>query len=129
DFVRHQDFDVMGVQEALSFMLDDLSTLLPQYAYTGGGRDDGLRQGEFDAIFYKKDHIELLESKTFWLSATPDVPGAIGWDAQAPRIVTWALFKDRRTQSTFYVFNTHFDHLGREAQKQSALLLAAEMKR
>lgn len=129
EFIRAYKYDVMGVQEALGTMLDDLSSLLPEYSYAGVGRDDGQRKGEFSAIFYRKEHIELLETKTFWLSTTPETPGVIGWDARCPRIVTWAHFRDRRTGSTFYVFNTHFDHLGKQAQRNSAGLLAAEAKR
>ena len=127
--IRSQKADIVSVQEALGEMLEDLSKLLPKYAYVGVGRDDGVRKGEFSAIFYRRDRLEVLETKTFWLSPTPDVAGVIGWDADCPRIVTWARFRDLKSQKVFYVFNTHFDHLGREAQRNSALLLAAEAQR
>ena len=39
------------------------------------------------------------------------------------RICTWARFKEKETQKTFYVFNTHFDHKGVKARKESAILL------
>lgn len=117
--------DLFGVQEALPSMMDGLSAELPEYASTGVGREDGHRQGEFSAIFYRKDRLELLQSETFWLSETPHIPGKIGWDARCPRIVTWALFRDRRRGKVFYAFNTHFDHIGQKARENSARLLAA----
>ncbi|WP_054683353.1 endonuclease/exonuclease/phosphatase family protein [Rhodothermus marinus] len=89
----------------------------------GVGRTDGRDGGEFSAIFYRTDRLELLESRTFWLSPTPEVPGSRGWDAALERICTWARFRDRRTGRTFFVFNTHFDHEGTQARLESARLL------
>ena len=34
----------------------------------GVGRDDGISAGEFSAIFYNKNFIEVREWDTFWLS-------------------------------------------------------------
>jgi endonuclease/exonuclease/phosphatase family metal-dependent hydrolase len=51
------------------------------------------------------------------------VPGSKSWDAAITRIVTWAKFKDRKTGNIFFAFNTHFDHMGKEARRESARLL------
>lgn len=115
--------DLAGLQEALKDQIDDLQARLPGYAWTGKGRDDGRDAGEFSPIFYRRDRFELLEEDTFWLSATPQVPGSKGWDAAITRIVTWARFRVRDTGRTFYLFNTHFDHRGSEARTQSARLI------
>ncbi|WP_218587561.1 endonuclease/exonuclease/phosphatase family protein [Rhodothermus profundi] len=122
-FVRFYEPDVLGVQEALRAMLDSLQTRLPAYRWVGVGRADGRDGGEFSAIFYRTDRLELLESQTFWLSPTPEVPGSKGWDAALERICTWAHFRDRRTGQTFFVFNTHLDHEGTRARLESARLL------
>lgn len=122
-FVRFYEPDVLGVQEALRSMLDSLQVRLPDYRWVGVGRTDGRDGGEFSAIFYRTDRLELLESRTFWLSPTPEVPGSRGWDAALERICTWARFRDRRTGRTFFVFNTHFDHEGTQARLESARLL------
>jgi endonuclease/exonuclease/phosphatase family metal-dependent hydrolase len=53
----------------------------------------------------------------------PDLPGSVGWDAACTRIVSWILLEDTRTNKKFYVFNTHFDHQGKEARVYSAILL------
>lgn len=114
---------VLGVQEALWGQMQDLQQALPQYKFVGGGRDDGAKKGEFSAIFYDTSRIELLSSKTFWLSETPEAVGVKGWDADLPRIVTYARFRDRKSRKEFYHFNTHFDHRGRVARRESAKLL------
>ncbi len=112
--------DFVGVQEALHDQMMDLQKDLPDYSYVGVGRDDGKTKGEYSAIFYKKSRLSVIESGTVWLSKTPTVPGSKGWDANIPRIVTWAKFKDLQTKKLFYVFNTHFDHIGVEARRESA---------
>src|SRR5690606_30140334 len=94
--------DLLGVQEALYDQITDLQQRLPQYKYTGVGRDDGKTKGEFSAIFYDTTRLQLLQSETFWLSATPQVPGSKGWDADITRIVTWGKFRDKKTRKVFF---------------------------
>ncbi|MBX3276815.1 MAG: endonuclease/exonuclease/phosphatase family protein [Acidobacteria bacterium] len=125
--IRFHGADLVGVQEALRRQLDDLATLLPEYAWYGVGRDDGKDKGEFSAIFYRRDRFQVLEGGTFWLSETPDTPGSKNWDAAITRIATWCKFRDRTAKRDFFHFNTHFDHVGVEARKQSALLLRTRM--
>ena len=121
--IRFHEADLVGVQEALKGQIDDLEALLPEYAWIGVGRDDGVAAGEFSPIFYRQDRFELLEQATFWLSETPEVPGSKSWDAALTRIVTWGRFRDKTTEEMFYLFNTHFDHRGEQARTQSARLL------
>jgi len=123
DVIRFHKADIVGVQEALLSQLRDLEKLLPDFAWCGVGRTDGKEAGEYSAILYNKSRFRLLETNTFWLSETPDRPGSMGWDAAYPRVVTWAKFKDRVSKKTFIHFNTHFDHRGEKAQKESAALI------
>lgn len=126
DVIRFHKADLVGVQEAQYNQLQDLEKLLPDFSWSGVGRD-GENNGEFSAIFYRKSRFRLIETKTFWLSETPEKIGAKGWDADYPRIVTWAQFQDRQTKKTFYQFNTHFDHIGKQARTESARLLLAQI--
>ncbi len=114
--------DIIGVQEALKRQLDFLQEQLPEYAWVGVGRDDGREAGEYSAIFFRKERFVARQSGTFWLSPTPEVVSK-GWDAVLPRICTWALLEDTVAKRHVWVFNTHFDHVGREARRQSASLL------
>lgn len=121
--ILFHEVNLLGVQEALHIQMMDLKERLPKFKYVGGGRDDGKEKGEYSAIFYDTTRLQVKESKTFWLSQTPEVAGSKGWDAAITRIVTWAKFKDRKTGKIFFAFNTHFDHLGKEARRESAKLL------
>lgn len=113
--------DVFGIQEGLPNQVQYLEDKLEAYAKVGIGRDDAT-DGEACAVFYLKEKYHLLDSNTFWLSETPE-KSSFGWDAACRRIVTWVHLKEKFTQKTFYVFNTHFDHMGPMARKNSALLL------
>jgi endonuclease/exonuclease/phosphatase family metal-dependent hydrolase len=119
--------DIVGVQEALRHQIDDLARLLPDFAWTGLGRDDGEDGGEFSPIFYRRHRFELLDAGTLWLSETPDLPGSRSWDAAITRIVSWGRFRELPAGREFYVFNTHFDHRGEVARIESARILAARI--
>lgn len=121
--IRFHGAHVIGVQEALVTMLDDLGAMLPSYRRVGVGRTDGKARGEFSAILYDTTRVTALESGTFWLSPTPDVVGSRGWDAALERIATWARLRDRRTGCTWVHVNTHFDHVGDSARVESARLI------
>lgn len=128
DVIRFHKADAVGVQEALIGQLKDLESILPDYAWCGVGRTDGKSDGEFSAILYRKSRLKLVETKTFWLSEKPNTIGSKGWDANLPRIVTWAKFLDRQTKRTFYHFNTHFDHIGKIARTESSKILLAKTR-
>jgi endonuclease/exonuclease/phosphatase family metal-dependent hydrolase len=123
DVIRFHKADVVGLQEALIGQINDLEKSLPGFSYCGVGRDDGKEKGEFSAILYRKNRFKLLETSTFWLSETPEIPGSKGWGANYSRIVTWAKFYDKKSKKTFFHFNTHFDHESEQARQEGAKLL------
>lgn len=122
-FVTSNNIDIVGMQEVLHGQFVDLCRALPEYGAIGVGRDDGKTAGEYAPLFYRKDKYEVLDSDTFWLAENPDSVGMMGWDAVCVRIATWAKFKDKATGKIFMGVNTHFDHVGTEARRQSALLI------
>jgi len=121
--IRFHEADAVGVQEGLLRQLVDLDARLPGFARVGVGRTDGRTRGEYSAILYRTDRLEIVDSGTFWLSPTPEVPGSKGWDTAIERIATWARFRDRRTGCRHVHLNTHFDHLGEQARQESARLI------
>ena len=125
--ISFHDLDIIGTQEGFKHQLEQI-TELPDYAYVGGGRDDGKDEGEHSAIIYKTDKYRVLENGDFWFSETPEVPGK-GWDATCcNRICSWAKFQEINTGKEFYVFNSHYDHQGKEARKNSSLMLIEKVK-
>jgi endonuclease/exonuclease/phosphatase family metal-dependent hydrolase len=110
--------DIFGLQEVLPNQKADLITDLPQYRLFGGGRD-GKEKGEASPVGYDTQRFDFLEGGVFWLSPTPEVPSR-AWDAAYPRIVTWARLKIRDSQQVALAINTHWDHIGIIARRQSA---------
>jgi endonuclease/exonuclease/phosphatase family metal-dependent hydrolase len=124
--IREEAPDVMGVQEALHGQAADLWASLPDYEFFGVGRDDGLRNGEYTGIYFRRDRFEQdpSDSGTFWLSDTPEKPGSMSWGNGIPRVASWLRLTDRSTQRSFYVFNTHWDHRHQGSREQAGRLLA-----
>ena len=118
--------DVFGIQEGLEQQLTFIQDSIANYVYVGVGRDDGKKNGEFCAIFFNKEKLELISEQTFWLSPTPDKVSK-GWDAALERICTYALFEDKINGHKFWVFNTHFDHIGETARENSAKLIVEKV--
>lgn len=121
--IKKHDPDILGVQEALHNQVTDLVANLEGYAYIGVGRDDGKTKGEYSAILYKKSKFTITKEGTFWLSPTPTVAGSKGWDAAITRVASWAIMKDNKSGQSFLMLNTHFDHMGKEARRESALII------
>ena len=119
---------IIGIQEGLLNQIQYIDSSLINYDYVGVGRDDGKEKGEFCAIYFDTTRYVLLKNSTFWLSETPDTI-SVGWDAALERICTYGLFKDRITKKEFWVFNTHFDHMGIIAREKSSGLILKRIKK
>ncbi len=117
--------DLLCIQEGLAHQVAFLKERLGWEAL-GVGRDDGREAGEQVAILHDPRRLKRLRGGHFWLSPTPERPG-LGWDAACPRMATWATFRGREGQR-FLVCNTHLDHQGAQAQRESARLLRARLK-
>jgi endonuclease/exonuclease/phosphatase family metal-dependent hydrolase len=114
--------DIFGIQEGLHHQVTYLDSVFVDYKFIGVGRDDGKEKGEYSAIFYNSKKFKAIKSNTFWLSKTP-AKISVGWDAAMERICTYGLFEDIKTKQQFFVFNTHFDHIGVVARLKSAELI------
>ena len=125
--INFESPDAFGIQEAFVGQLHDMQASLDNYAYIGVGRDDGKEEGEYSAIFYKKDRLKLLHSGNFWLSETPDVP-CKGWDAACVRICSWGEFCQLNGKLRFFYFNLHMDHVGVQARSESAKLILKKIQ-
>jgi endonuclease/exonuclease/phosphatase family metal-dependent hydrolase len=122
--IRFHDFDVFGIQEAQPNQLADLETALPEYTVVADGKHNGQNAS---TIFFKTALFELLGSGNFWLSPHPDKPGK-AWDAKHPRGCTWVQLREKKSGAVFFYFNTHLDHVGVEARKNSVALILQKIK-
>lgn len=130
DIVRRNDPDVLGVQEAYPDQMADLRAAFPEHGVVGQGREGG-DAGEWSALLYRRDRLELLDEDVFWLSDTPDVPGSNTWDARFPRMATVGRFRDRASGTPITVLTTHTDHEegphGDATRARSAELIVARL--
>jgi endonuclease/exonuclease/phosphatase family metal-dependent hydrolase len=126
--VKFYETDIVGMQEVVHNQLMDLMDRLNNsYDFVGVGRADGKTEGEYSPIFYNKIRFQLINSGTFWLSENPQNVGAKGWDAACERIATWAILKEKVTGKKIFAINTHFDHIGEVARRESSKLILKEI--
>lgn len=126
---------IAGFQEALIRQIEDLQELLgDQWSWTGVGRDDGQKSGEFCPVFYRSDKLNLVSSDSFWLSETPFQPSKYP-DAGSFRICTVTRFTnfkndtENKAESTmFTVLNTHLDNCSDAQRRLGASLLLARAR-
>jgi len=124
DVIRKQKSDVIGLQEALRFQIDEIRKAVPVYGEIGVAREDGRIDGEYSAILYRTDRFGVAEAGTFWLSDTPEIAGSSHWGNACVRICTWARLIENETGKAFYMFNTHLDHRSQPSREKSAVLIA-----
>ncbi len=123
DIFRNYNPDIVGLQEALDFQIDEIRKANTNYGRIGVGREDGKTEGEYSAILYRLDRFDVDESGTFWFSDTPEVPGSTHWGNACVRICTWARFIDKKSGRAFYAFNLHLDHVSQPSREKSVRLL------
>lgn len=119
--------DVLCIQEGLPHQVKELKKGLVNYVFVGVGRENGKNKGEYSAIFLLKTKFKIVSQNTFWLSPTPTIPGSKGWDAAITRICTYAEVLYGPEKKRFFIFNTHFDHMGEVARQESSKLILAQM--
>ena len=124
--IKEENVDILGIQEGLPSQIEYLSKVLDGYSMIGEGRDGG-NNGEYSAIYYRNKKMKLIETETFWLSETPQIP-SIGWDAAIKRIVTVGLFKMKDSNMELLVYNSHFDHIGKIAREKSVGVILNDIK-
>ena len=120
--IQVEDPDIVGLQEGVDVTCNKiLNDLGNEYEMLGHGRDEN-KDGENNNVLYKKRKFELLESKTLWLSDTPEE-----WskhpESNCHRIQTYQLLKRKEDGTVFLHVNTHFDHISSDARVFQAKIL------
>lgn len=111
--------DILCVQEATPEQVAFLEEVLSSHRRVGVGRD-GQSGGEHCAIYFNRQRFEEIGGNTFWLEEPIDQPRA-GSALDVKRICTWVRLRDRDSDRTVRVYNTHL-YLT-ESQRLSAVKL------
>lgn len=120
--------DIIGTQEVLSHQYDDLKQRLSNYEVVGCGRDDGKKAGEYEALWFRTDIFEKIDTGNFWLSETPETAGSLGWDGACVRMASWALLRHKASGKKILAVNTHLDHVGAIARREGVNLILEKLK-
>lgn len=88
--------DVLSVQELYTSQFKDLMPHI-EHAFSFYSRTS--EDGELNGIFYRKDRFEVIDSKVWSMTDTPEVPGG--------ETLTMLQLKDLKTGQRVAVFNTH----------------------
>jgi len=127
--IRDYSPDVLGLQEALRFQIDEILETFPEYEMLGDGRDDGKTKGEYSPLLFRRSKLSPDSHSTFWFSDTPDLPGSTTWGNSFPRICTWAVFRVLTSDRLVAVYNVHLDHESQPSRERSTNLLLHTIKR
>ncbi len=125
ELIRNENPDVFGTQEGVLWQLDEMAAGLPEWDRVGVGREDGVLEGEQCAIWYRRESFALVDSGTFWLSETPEVPNSMSWGTACTRICTFVRLSG--SLGSLAVFNCHTDHISRLAREKGIELILDRM--
>ncbi|MBO5223468.1 MAG: endonuclease/exonuclease/phosphatase family protein [Clostridia bacterium] len=118
------DSDLYGFQELTKKQYQDVADILLEYDSVYRSRDDIDAEGT--PVFYKKSKFELVAQGSYFLNEHPNTPG-IGWDACCLRVASYATLKEKKSGKIFTFFNTHLDHVGKQAQIKGIELMVKKM--
>lgn len=114
--------DIVAVQEFANYMYRDLNSLNNMYQWVLYGRGKTNKIGEECGFLVKKGSFDQVKCQVYWLSDTPTMPGSKFKNSMFPRIVVIGEFTDAK--NTFYVADTHLDHLLEPVRLRQSVVLA-----
>lgn len=119
--IKEYDPDIIGMQEVerqhaqpanAIQMTSSYKKLLPAYDVVYFDHEQPIVTVPYgNAILYKKDKFELVDSGVQWLSDTPDVPNSMYDATDYIRTYVYAVLKDKTTGEEIVVVNTHVDYV------------------
>lgn len=104
--IRETHADTIGVQECSRTWYDILCEEFGDEYGIVGELTNHEKLIWRNAVLYRKDKFELVETKTKWLSDTPDVMSRTPFYYQY-RVMTYAKLKDKETNKILVHANTH----------------------
>ena len=124
--IQKSGADIIGVQELMPAMRDDILKLLRGYSIFGLGRSRHL-QNEQSSIIFRNQETDICFWKTFWLSKNPEKQGSRAYFSFFPRICTVGEVYVKHLNSRIRIFNTHFDHICGPARRLGVQIILEYM--
>jgi len=119
---------ILGTQEGTQRQLAYLHDCLSGYEMSAPERSFD-ETCQYPTLFYRKDKLRVISRGEFWLSKTPHIHRSKNWDSAFPRMMSYSLFEDLDLHKTFWAIVTHLDHIGMEARRQQAKIIAEWIER
>ncbi|MGA7877712.1 MAG: endonuclease/exonuclease/phosphatase family protein, partial [Desulfoferrobacter sp.] len=119
---------ILGTQEGTQRQLAYLHDCLSGYEMSAPERSFD-ETCQYPTLFYRKDKLRVISCGEFWLSKTPHIHRSKNWDSAFPRMMSYSLFEDLDFHKTFWAIVTHLDHIGMEARRQQAKIIAEWIER
>ena len=131
--------DLLGVQEETPEWRGYLEKVLQPEGYARVGKFRATDPShayygfkEASSVYYNVDRFTLVEEGTFWLSDTPETEGSVAtsWSSKAlfPRVCTYVVVKDKKSDKQFAYFNTHFSYEDAALRYKSAELIVSRIQ-
>ena len=126
------DFDIFGAQEVDLRIQKELPSLIENaggdvyewFVFSPYTEDGGIGD-KAQAIIYKKNRFEIVDSGHFWFSETPDVMSSAWDEIRYRRGACWAIFRDLKSGVRFFVMHTHMP-LGIDAKNHAAEIIVSK---
>jgi endonuclease/exonuclease/phosphatase family metal-dependent hydrolase len=129
--LEEAEADIMVFQEMETFegqsyseenrQLDWIARHFPGYAFAAVGNPREYPSTQ--PVMYRRDRFDALDQGFFFFSPNPDEIYSRSWDGGFPAFASWVHFLDRRSRTSFYLYNVHFDHSSRGNRIKAAELV------
>lgn len=119
--------DLIGFQEFQSGNWRYFDAFLPEYQRLLGPEYENRPPRAHNAIYWRPERLEMLDSGGFWLSETPEIFSG-SWTTHQKRSANWARFRLFQDNTEFVHLNTHLDHRSVQARRQGARLIVQRLE-
>jgi endonuclease/exonuclease/phosphatase family metal-dependent hydrolase len=128
--IQKQSPDLIGFQEVQADNLKTYAQHLRGYERHLGPRtiieeDDAFTM--VNAIFWKPERFEAIESGGFYLSKTPE-KWSSDWESVFVRGATWVILRCVQSGAELLYVNTHLDHISELARVEGSKLIIDRIK-
>lgn len=124
--IRSRAPDLIGFQELQGGNLRVYESGLPGYDHALGPRYENYPPYAHNAIYWKRDELELLDTGGFWLSETPG-EFSLSWESSHVRCANWTRLRHLSSGAEFVHLNTHLDHESGPARMAGASLILSRL--